>query len=71
MHAPYHQHIIEMVQRQAARFVTSNYDRTASVTEMLHSLKWSKYCVVLLFKIINKLVDMQPEEQLLPTNSIT
>ena len=44
---------------------------------MLHSLQWdtlearrNKCRVVLLFKIISKLVDILPEEQLLPTNSI-
>ena len=38
--SPYHQHNIaklEMVQWRVARFVTNNYDRTASVTQMLHS----------------------------------
>jgi hypothetical protein len=32
--------IIESVQRQAARFVSHNYDRTASVSEMLTDLGW-------------------------------
>lgn len=32
--------IIESVQRQAARFVTHQYDRQASVTSMLDNLKW-------------------------------
>ena len=31
---------IEMVQRRAARYVTNNYNKTSSVTEMLQSLKW-------------------------------
>ena len=31
---------IEGVLRKAARFVTGNYDRTASVTGMLQNLKW-------------------------------
>ncbi|XP_072036959.1 uncharacterized protein [Amphiura filiformis] len=31
---------LESVQRQAARFVTNNYERTASVTEMLQDLQW-------------------------------
>ena len=38
----YHQQNVlklEMVQR-AARFVTNNYNRLASVTEMLHQLQW-------------------------------
>lgn len=31
---------LERVQRKAARFVTGNYDRTTSVTEMLQDLQW-------------------------------
>ena len=31
---------LERVQRKAARFVTGNYDRTASMTAMLQDLKW-------------------------------
>ena len=67
-----------MVQRRAARFVTNNYNRTASVTEMLHQLQWdtlearqNSLHVILLYKIINKLVDIFSEEQLLLTNSVT
>ena len=30
----------ETIQRKAARFVTGNYDRTTSVTEMLQDLQW-------------------------------
>ena len=40
---PYHKkqiYNVEMVQRRAARFVTSNYQREASVTDMLQKLKW-------------------------------
>ena len=40
---PYHANKIkqiEMVQRSAARWVTSNYERTASVTAMLNTLGW-------------------------------
>ena len=29
-----------MVQRRVARFVTNNHDRTAIVTQMVHSLQW-------------------------------
>ena len=36
-------HKLEMVQRRAARFVMSNYNRTASVTEMLNSLYNGKH----------------------------
>ena len=41
--SPYHQHnihSIEIVQRRAARFVSSNYDRYASVTQMLNNIGW-------------------------------
>ena len=31
---------IEMVQRRAARWTCSNYDRKASVTEMVNKLRW-------------------------------
>ncbi len=33
---------LEKVQMKAARFTTSNYDRTSSVTKMLNDLGWSK-----------------------------
>ena len=53
-------------------------NRSASVTEMLHQLQWdtleatrNNLCVILLYKIINKLVDTFSEEQLLLTNSVT
>ena len=41
--SPYHhQNVLklEMVQQQAARFVTNNYSRSASITEMLRQLQW-------------------------------
>ena len=79
--SPYHQQNelkLEMAQRQAARFVKNNYNRSASITEMLHQLQWdtlearqNNLCVILLYKIINKLVDIFSEEQLLLTNSVT
>ena len=49
--------------------VTNNYNRTASVTEMLHQLQWdslearrNNLRVISLYKIINKLVDIFREE---------
>jgi len=79
--SPYHQHNIaklEMVQRRAARFVANNYDRTASVTELLHRLQWdtlearrNNLRVILLYKIINKIVDIYAEGQLIFANSVT
>ena len=53
-------HKLEMVQRRAARFVMSDYNRTASVTEMLNSLQWqtleeqrNNLQITLLYKIIH------------------
>ena len=40
---PHHQKdkaALERIQRKAARFVTGNYDRTTSVTEILQELQW-------------------------------
>ena len=37
---PHHQKDKTALERKAARFVTGNYDRTASVTEMLQDLQW-------------------------------
>ena len=40
---PHHQKdkaALERIQRKAARFVTGNYGRTTSVTEMLQDLQW-------------------------------
>ena len=57
--------MIERTQRQAARFVTSNYSRYASVTQMLTDLNWPKLArcrdelkATMMFKIINHFVDI-------------
>ena len=73
--SPYHQHnihSIEMVQRRAARFVYSNYDRYASVTQMLTNIGWltmsqrrEKLRAIMLFKIINNLVKVSATDELL------
>ena len=54
---------IEMVQRRAARWTTSNFDRRASVTEMLDKLDWrtleqrqATACLCLFYKIVYGLV---------------
>ena len=59
-----------MVQRRAARFVTNNYNRTASVTEMLNSLQWhtlekrrNNLRASLMYKIINDMVDINVHQQ--------
>ena len=66
--APYTKRDIDMIertQRQAARFVTSNYSRYASVTQMLTDLNWPTLArcrdelkAIMMFKIINHLVDI-------------
>ena len=55
---------IEMVQRRAARFVTSRYRNTSSVTDMLDYLGWeshetrrSKLRLIVFYKIVHGLVD--------------
>ena len=39
-HTKLDKYALERIQRKAARFVTGNYKREASVTEMLHKLEW-------------------------------
>ena len=57
---------LEAVQRRAARFVLGNYHYTSSVTEMLHSLKWSSissrvnaFKLQMMYKIIHRIVDLK------------
>ena len=59
---------IEKVQRRAARFVSNNFRRKASVSEMLHELGWQSLDgrrqdqrLVLFFKIINGLASVETE----------
>jgi hypothetical protein len=68
---------IEMVQRRAARFVTGKYDRRASVTLMLEELGWTsleerrrQQRLAMLFKIVNGLVAIRPEDHLTPVSRI-
>ena len=69
---------IEMVQRRSARFVTSRYGNTSSVTDMLDYLGWeshetrrSKLQLIVLYKIVNGLIDIPPEDYLVQGNSRT
>ena len=62
---------IEMVQRRAARYVTGRHHNTSSVTSMLQHLQWetlesrrTKAQVAMLYKIINGLVDIRPEDHI-------
>ena len=69
---------IEKVQRRAARFVSNNFRRKASVSEMLHELGWQSLDgrrqdqrLVLFFKIINGLASVESEDILTPADSRT
>ena len=60
--------VIEMVQRRAARFMSSNIDRYASVTQMLNNIGWptlslrrEKLRAVMFYKIVNNLVDVSTD----------
>ena len=69
---------IEKVQRRAARFVSNNFRRKASVSEMLHDLGWQSLDgrrqdqrLVLFYKIINGLASVETEDILMPADSCT
>jgi hypothetical protein len=54
---------LEKVQRRAARFVTGNYQRESSVTDMLTKLQWEPlqhrrltFRLVMLYRIVNEIV---------------
>ena len=59
------------VQRRAARFISNNFRRKASVSEMLHVLGWQNQRLVLFFKIINGLASVETEDILTPADSRT
>ena len=69
---------LEAVQRRAARFVTSDYNRTSSVTVMLDNLNWSTLIsrrqtsrLCLLYKIIHNLVDVTLPNYITPATRFT
>ena len=69
---------IEKVQRRAARFVSNNFRRKASVSEMLHDLGWQSLDgrrqdqrLVLFYKIINGIASVETEDILMPADSRT
>ena len=80
MWAPYAQNninAIEAVQRRAARFVFNNYSTYASVSNMIANLGWNslhnRRNEIMLFKIVHKLVDIDPHNILVlrPSNHDT
>ena len=79
--SPYTQDYInklEMVQPRAARYVTNRYHNTSNVTSMLEHLEWEslesrqvKCQLTMLFKIINDLVDIPPDQYLTEASTRT
>ena len=69
--------VLEKVQRNTARFVHNNYSHYASVSEMLRCLKWPTLAqgrndqkLIMMFKIIHHLVDIQASSYLTPAATI-
>ena len=69
---------IEMVQGRAARFVTNDYGRKSSVTEMIVDLGWDtlQKCrdlarLSMMYRIVHNLVDIPVEPYLTPSTSMT
>ena len=69
---------IEKVQRKAARFLSNNFRRKASVSEMLHDLGWQSLDgrrqdqrLVLFYKIISGLASVETEDIFTPSDSRT
>ena len=67
---------LERVQRKAARFCLQNFNKTASVTDMLSDLKWDtletrrkKNRLTLMYKLSHNLVDITTENHLTPNSS--
>ena len=68
---------LETIQRRAARFVMSNYDRHSSVSEMLHVLQWSRLqerrnvqSLLIFYKILNGLVDVSLPDGVTPGRTL-
>ncbi|KAI8483700.1 hypothetical protein Bbelb_384920 [Branchiostoma belcheri] len=64
---------IEMVQRRAARYVTNNFLRTSSVTDMLHKLGWQTLesrrrnaRLATLYKITNNVISVPHASRVVP-----
>ena len=75
--SPYHQyniHLVETVQRRAARYVMNNFSSYASVSEMITTLGWPTLeqrrkisRTIMLYKIINNLVEVPTDGILFPS----
>ena len=69
---------IEMVQRRAARFMSNDYRRSSSVTEMVSTLSWGTLKkridlarLSMMYRIVHHLVDIPVEPYVTPSTSIT
>ena len=69
---------IEMVQGRAVRFVSNDYRRTSSVTEMISTLGWDTLQkrmdlarLSMMYRIVHHLVDIPVEPYLTPSTSMT
>ena len=67
--------LLERVQRKEARFYLQNYNRTASITDMLRELEWDtlemrrkKNRSTLTHKLSHSLVDFKTEKFLVPNS---
>ena len=65
---------LESVQRRAARFATSDYSYTSSVSTMLENLNWKTLHVrrnelrlIMFYKIIHNMVDLSLPESIIPS----
>ena len=68
---------LERVQRKAARFCLQNFNKTASVTDMLSDLKWDtletrrkKNRLTLMYKLSHNIVDINTEEHFIPNSEL-
>ena len=66
------------VQRRSTRYCTNRYHNTSSVTDMLQNLNWetlesrrTKLQLVMIYKIMNDLVDIPSDAYLTPTTTRT
>ena len=69
---------VEAVQRRAARFVTSNYSTTSSVTAMIDRLEWETLCqrraranATMMYRVVHSLVAIQLPPQFSQTGAAT
>ena len=67
-----------MVQQRAARFVSNDYGRTSSVTEIMSHVGWDTLQkhrdlarLIMMYRVLHKLVDIPVQPYLTPSTSLT